>query len=57
MTEKDKRLIEMAQQIPYTEHYLVSRMEKQADTEEARETLRRIASRLYHEGEYRAGCI
>lgn len=57
MTEKDKKLIKKARQVPYMEDYLVNRMAEEADTEEAKEELRSIARELYHFGECIAGCL
>jgi len=55
MTEKDKKLIEEAEKLSYSDWFLVR--EDEADTEEAREILHSIASRLYHTEEYYCGCL
>ena len=57
MTEKDFELIERAKNIPYTHWYDIEDLEKEADTEEAREQLHSILSYKYHTEEYYAGCI
>ena len=57
MTEKDFELIERAKNIPYTRWYDIEDLEKEADTEEAREQLRSILSTKYHTEEYYAGCL
>lgn len=57
MTEKDKRLIEEARNVSYTEWYLVGDMMKEADTEEAKKILHSIESSKYHTEEYYAGCL
>lgn len=55
MTEKDKKLIEEARKVPYTEWYNID--ENAADTPEAKEILHSIASSKYHTDEYYAGLL
>ena len=57
MTEKDKKLIEKAEQTNYIDWYLVSKMEEEAESEEAQQLLHSISSRLYHIEEYYAGLL
>lgn len=57
MTDKDKKLIEKARRTHYIDWHLVCDMEEQADTEEAREILHRIACSLYHREEYYVGLL
>lgn len=57
MTKKDLELIERAKNIPYTRWYDIEDLENEADTEEAREQLRSIATSKYHTEEYYAGCL
>lgn len=52
MTEKDKALIEKAKR-----SYWAEIEPDEADTEEAREILHRIAVRGYHNEEYQAGLL
>ena len=55
LTEKDKRLIEEAYKVPYTEWYLID--ENAAETPEGKERLHSIASSKYHTEEYYAGLL
>ena len=57
MTDKDKKLIAKAEELGYTQWDKAFDMAEQADTEEAREKLRRIAITLHHREEYSAGCL
>lgn len=52
MTEKDKQLIEKARR-----SYWADINEDEADTEEAREILHRIAVDRYHYEEYKCGML
>lgn len=54
MTENDKKLIELAHRTPWDR---ISGLEPLADTEEAREELRRIARHKYHYEEYKSDMI
>ena len=55
LTEKDKKLIEEAYKVPYTEWYLID--EDAAETPEGKERLHSIASSKYHTEEYHAGLL
>lgn len=57
MTEKDKELIARAERTPYARWSDVLDYIEQADTEEAKIQLDKIASRLSHLEEYFAGCL
>lgn len=55
LTEKDKKLIEEAYKVPYTEWYLID--ENAAETPEGKARLHSIASSKYHTEEYHAGLL
>lgn len=55
MTDKDRKLIEEAEKIGFTEWPEILRMSDQADTEEARRKLKQIASFNMHFEEYLIG--
>ena len=55
LIEKDKKLIEEAYKVPYTEWYLID--ENVAETPEGKERLHSIASSKYHTEEYHAGLL
>ena len=57
MTDKDKQLIAQAQQLGYTRSDEALALAEKADTEEAREELRRIAVDLHHRYEAATDCI
>ena len=52
MTENDRKLIEKAQSMHYTEWYMADELAEQADTPEARREIHLISQRLYHTEEY-----
>lgn len=53
----DEELIKQAENLHYTEWYLVDGLITQAQSEETRVKLRHIKSRLYHREEYKAGLL
>ena len=57
MTDKDKQLIAQARQLGYTRSDEALALAEKADTEEAREELRRIAVDLHHRYEAATDCI
>ena len=61
MTEKDKKLLETADLIEKSEGciawYKVSDLEKEAESEEARQFLHDMSVRMYHKEEYYAGLL
>lgn len=61
MTEKDKKLLEKADLIEKQEGciawYKVSDLEKEAESEDAKESLHTLATYLYHKEEYYAGLL
>lgn len=57
MTEKDKKIIDEANRIGYTDWGQVLDLAEKADTEEAREELRRIAIAKHHKEEASAGLL
>ena len=57
MTEKDRELISKAWGIHYTEWYMVHTLIEEAETQEAKQRLKMIASHKYHLEEASAGCL
>lgn len=57
LTEKDKQLIAKAETLSISQWDEAEELAKQAETDEARERLRLIASSLYHKEEYYAGLL
>ena len=57
MTEYDRYLIKLAENLDYTEWAKAGELAKQAESPEAKETLRRIQKILYHKEEYFAGLL
>ena len=57
MTDKDKELVDKARELGYTCSDEAEELARQADTEEAREELRRIAVDLHHRYEAATDCI
>lgn len=55
MTDKDRKLIAEAERLPCARWYEVADLQEEADTNEAREHLRRIAIKLYHRDEASIG--
>ena len=55
MTENDKKLIAEANSTH--DYFKIWKLEKQTDTEEARQILHNRASTLYHYDEYYAGIL
>lgn len=52
MSEQDKRLIEEAEALPYTQWERISNLKAQCESEEAREKLHEIMVSKYHRDEY-----
>ena len=61
MTEKDKKLLEKANHIKKQEGclawYRISDLEKEAESEEAKQFLHDMSVRMYHLEEYYAGLL
>lgn len=57
MTDHDKELIDEARYYPPSYWGDIDELIEQADTEEAKEKLRRIQISLYHADEYRSGML
>lgn len=57
LTEKDKELIRKAERLHWADWYEADFLAEKADTEAARERLRRIATTLYHAEEASIGNI
>jgi hypothetical protein len=57
MTKHDEKLIEKANHLFCTEWYMVSKMAKEADSEETKELLQNKAKRMNHDEEYFAGIL
>lgn len=57
MTQKDLQLIEEAKKLSYIDWYAVSKMEDEAETQQAKEILHSITMRLYHLEEAACGCL
>lgn len=57
MTANDKRLIEFAETLDYTEYGKIDELIMLSDTREAKERLREIEIRLYHQEEASIGNI
>lgn len=57
MTRKDKNLIRKANACWAIEWFKVEEMVEQAESEEAKNELRTISSRLYHQEEYFEGLL
>lgn len=61
MTEKDKELMEMANNIEKQEGctawYKVSDLEKEAESDDVKQRLHDLAVRMYHKEEYYAGLL
>lgn len=55
MTDNDIQLIDEARRIHYTAWWQVDDMAAEADTDEARAELHRMAMDLYHQYEYQGG--
>jgi len=55
MNEHDKKLVEWAKSLPYTDWFEID--ENKAETPEGKEELHRIASHKYHIEEYYAGIL
>lgn len=55
MTENDRKLIQQARRLPWSLWYVADDYAEQAETHEAREKLRSIASALYRREELYAG--
>lgn len=55
MTEYDRKLIRQAEQLPWSLWYVADDYAEQAETHEAREKLRSIASALYRREELYSG--
>lgn len=57
MTANDKRLIEFAETLDYTEYGKIDELIMLSDTREAKERLREIEIKLYHQEEASIGNI
>lgn len=57
LTEKDKELIAKAKKFNISQWDEAEELSKEAETKEAKECLRMIASSLYHKEEYYAGLL
>jgi len=53
MSQHDLDLISQANKVHYIDHYLVDKMAEEAESEEAKEELERIARYYYHKEEGR----
>ena len=57
MTKNDKELIAQAEATGYTEWFDIDDLMKKADSDEARERMRVIRTKKFHEEEYHAGLL
>ena len=57
MTKKDKKLIKKANEYCAIQWFKVDELIEQAESEEAKNELRTISSRLYHQEEYFEGLL
>lgn len=57
MSEHDRKLIEQAKKLSYTDWSLAFDMAEKAVSKQAKNELENIGKRLYHTEEYRCGCL
>ena len=57
MTDKDRKLLNEAFNLPYIDWGKIDAMIEMADSEETKESLRSIQSSKYHREEYSAGVL
>lgn len=57
MSEDDKKLIETAKKLNSSQWGVCSDLERKASSKEAKEMIKRIAIRLYHIDENKAGIL
>ena len=57
MTENDKKLIAKAEGIHYKNWDLIDELAEQAETQECKDRLHKIASFKYHKEEYHSGLL
>lgn len=57
MTENDKKLIAKAEGIHYKNWDLIDELAEQAETQECKDRLLKIASFKYHKEEYHSGLL
>ncbi len=53
----DEELIKQAENLHYTEWYYVDSLITRAQSEETKEKLKNIKSRMYHREEYKSGLL
>lgn len=57
MTDKDKQLIQQAEELPCMDWDIAFDLAKEADTDEAKDRLLSIGRQLHHKEEYYAGLL
>jgi len=57
MTNKDIKMIDKALDMSCCQWYEIDKMAEEADTQEAKDRLSSIATRKYHEEEFRGGML
>lgn len=57
MTENDKKLIVKAESMHYRDWDLIDKLAEQAETQECKDRLLKIASFKYHKEEYHSGLL
>lgn len=57
MTENDKKLIVKAESMHYRDWDLIDKLAEQAETQECKDRLLKIASFKYHQEEYHSGLL